>query len=145
MWGQSTGPVCDPWRHGRPGGAVVLLPDHHRPGVGTAAHDRDLVRPRRAHPLHAVGRGDRSDWVRNLLWDPEVTVRVGSRRAPELRGHARVVDPDSDEDELARALVTGKYQPTYGGDLSGWRREALPVAVDLEQASPDRAGADRDD
>jgi deazaflavin-dependent oxidoreductase (nitroreductase family) len=91
------------------------------------------------------GGGDRSDWVRNLLWDPEVTVRVGSRRAPELRGHARVVDPDSDEDELARALVTGKYQPTYGGDLSGWRREALPVAVDLEQASPDRAGADRDD
>ena len=91
------------------------------------------------------GGGDRSDWVRNLLRDPEVTVRVGSRRAPELRGRARAVDPDSDEDELARALVTGKYQPTYGGDLSGWRRGALPVAVDLEPASPDRAGADRDD
>jgi len=24
-----------------------------------------------------------------------------------------------------------KYQPTYGGDLSGWRRSSLPVAVDL--------------
>jgi deazaflavin-dependent oxidoreductase (nitroreductase family) len=91
------------------------------------------------------GGGDRSDWVRNLLRDPEVTVRVGSRRAPELHGRARAVDPDSDEDELARALVTGKYQPTYGGDLSGWRRGALPVAVDLEPASPDRAGADRGD
>jgi hypothetical protein len=91
------------------------------------------------------GGGDRSDWVRNLLRDPEVTVRVGGRRAPELSGRARLVDPDSDEDELARALVTGKYQPTYGGDLSGWRREALPVAVDLEQAVPDRAGAGRGD
>ena len=44
------------------------------------------------------GAGDRSDWVRNLLRDPEVTVRVGSRRAPGLRGRARSVDPDSDED-----------------------------------------------
>ena len=77
------------------------------------------------------GGGDRSDWVRNLLRHPEVTVRVGSRRAPERSGRARVVDPGSDEDELARSLVTGKYQPSYGGDLSGWRRDALPVAVDL--------------
>ena len=68
-----------------------------------------------------------------LLRDPEVTVRVGSRRAPERHGRARLVDPDSDEDALARALVTGKYQPTYGGDLSGWRRESLPIAVDLER------------
>ena len=33
--------------------------------------------------------------------------------------------------EVARRLVVAKYQPTYGGDLSGWRRSALPVAVDL--------------
>jgi deazaflavin-dependent oxidoreductase (nitroreductase family) len=66
------------------------------------------------------GGGDRSDWVRNLLRRPEVTVRLG-----------RVVEPGSDEDELARRLVVAKYQPTYGGDLSGWRRSALPVAVDL--------------
>jgi deazaflavin-dependent oxidoreductase (nitroreductase family) len=77
------------------------------------------------------GGGDRSDWVRNLLRRPEVTVRLGRRDAEALAGRARVVEPGSDEDELARRLVVAKYQPTYGGDLSGWRRSALPVAVDL--------------
>jgi deazaflavin-dependent oxidoreductase (nitroreductase family) len=80
------------------------------------------------------GGGDRSDWVRNLVARPEVGVRLGRRGGAELAGRARLVEPGSAEDELARELVTAKYQPTYGGDLSGWRREALPVAVDL--ASP---------
>lgn len=45
-------------------------------------------------------------------------------------GHARtVVDPD--EDDLARELLVNKYQPGYGGDLTGWRERALPIAVDL--------------
>jgi deazaflavin-dependent oxidoreductase (nitroreductase family) len=78
------------------------------------------------------GGGERSDWVRNLVSDPAVTVRLGRRDAAGLPGHARVVEPGSDEDELARRLVTGKYQPTYGGDLSGWRHSSLPVAVDLQ-------------
>ncbi len=77
------------------------------------------------------GGGDRSDWVRNLLAWPEVTVRIGRRDAPGLAGRARVVAPGTDEDALARRLVFAKYQPTYGGDLSGWRRSSLPVAVDL--------------
>ena len=77
------------------------------------------------------GGGDRSDWVRNLLRHPEVTVRLGRRDAAGLPGRARLVEPGSDEDELARRLVAGKYQPGYGDDLSGWRRSALPVAVDL--------------
>jgi deazaflavin-dependent oxidoreductase (nitroreductase family) len=77
------------------------------------------------------GGGDRSDWVRNLLRHPEVTVRLGGRDAARLPGRARLVEPASDEDELARRLVAGKYQPGYGGDLSGWRRSGLPVAVDL--------------
>jgi deazaflavin-dependent oxidoreductase (nitroreductase family) len=87
------------------------------------------------------GGGDRSDWVRNLLRHPEVTVRLGRRDAAELPGHARLVEPGSAEDELARRLVAGKYQPAYGGDLSGWRRSALPVAVDL-QRGPGREVAD---
>jgi deazaflavin-dependent oxidoreductase (nitroreductase family) len=78
------------------------------------------------------GGGDRSDWVRNLQASPEVTVRIGRRDAPALPAHARLVTPSSDEDALARQLVTDKYQPGYGGDLSGWRRSSLPVAVDLE-------------
>jgi deazaflavin-dependent oxidoreductase (nitroreductase family) len=77
------------------------------------------------------GGGDRSDWVRNLQASPEVTVRIGRRDAPELAGRARLLGPGSDEDARARRLVTDKYQPGYGGDLSGWRRSSLPVAVDL--------------
>ena len=39
---------------------------------------------------------------------------------------------DVDEDDLARRIVTEKYQPTYGGDLSRWRQTSLPVAIDLD-------------
>jgi deazaflavin-dependent oxidoreductase (nitroreductase family) len=87
----------------------------------------------RDHTLYLLsGGGDRSDWVRNLQASPEVTVRIGRRDAPSLAGRARVVAPGSEEDALARQLVTDKYQPGYGSDLSGWRRSSLPVAVDLE-------------
>lgn len=74
------------------------------------------------------GGGDRSDWVRNVRRTPQVQVRVGDVR---LSGRARVVT-DPDEDELARRLVYEKYHRTYGGDLTSWRRSALPVAIDLE-------------
>ena len=75
------------------------------------------------------GGGERSDWVKNLRRTPEVTIEVGSGR---LAGRARVV-VDADEDERARSLVHDKYASTYGGDLSDWRRSALPVAVDLQR------------
>ena len=88
------------------------------------------------------GGGDRSDWVRNLQASSGVTVRIGRRDAPGLAGRARVVPPGTDEDDLARRLVTDKYQPGYGGDLSGWRRSSLPVAVDLEPP-PSPAGGRR--
>jgi len=76
------------------------------------------------------GGGDCSDWVRNLSRDPEVTVEVGGDR---FAGRARVVT-DAAEDERARTLVHDKYAGTYGGDLGGWRRSALPIAVDLQSA-----------
>jgi hypothetical protein len=46
-----------------------------------------------------------------------------------LKGEARVVE-DGEEDELARRLLVEKYERSPGS-LSGWRRRALPVAVDL--------------
>lgn len=73
------------------------------------------------------GGGERSDWVRNLKEEPEVRISVGDH---ELVGRGRVVE-DLAEDERARDLVTAKYQARYRGDLSGWRRRALPVAIDL--------------
>ena len=77
------------------------------------------------------GGGTRSDWVRNLQRQPTVTVRLGRRDGRQLRGRARVVDPGSPDDQLARRLVYEKYQGGYGGDLTRWRDGSLPVAVDL--------------
>jgi deazaflavin-dependent oxidoreductase (nitroreductase family) len=97
--------------------------------VSGRPHTIEIWFARRGATLYLLsGGGDRSDWVRNLRADPAVAVRVGGRG---FRARARVVE-DGGEDELARRLVSGKYQPGYGGDLSGWRRAALPVAVDLE-------------
>src|SRR5206468_3838800 len=75
------------------------------------------------------GGGGGSDWVRNLQADPNVTVRLGSRAAPELQGRARAVT-DTEEDAMARSLLLEKYGRRYSGDLSSWGRTALPVAVE---------------
>lgn len=72
------------------------------------------------------GGGDRADWVKNLRRTPEATVRI---KGLEFRGRGRMIE--AEEEELARTLVFEKYRPRTGGDLSRWRRSALPVAVDL--------------
>ena len=77
-----------------------------------------------------AGAGDRSDWVRNLLADPAVTVRVGDTTDAAT---ARVVAAGSDEDARARTSVFEKYSPG-NADLEGWRERALPVALDVVSA-----------
>jgi deazaflavin-dependent oxidoreductase (nitroreductase family) len=74
-----------------------------------------------------AGGRDSSDWVKNLMRNPAVTVRI---RDCTYAGRARVVERP-DEDALARRLVVAKYQPGYGEDLTDWGRDSLPVAVDL--------------
>ena len=71
------------------------------------------------------GGRDRSDWVRNIRRNPDVTIRISDQ---VFDGRARVVE-DVDEDELARRLLVEKYE-RRPGSLSNWRRRALPVAVD---------------
>jgi deazaflavin-dependent oxidoreductase (nitroreductase family) len=73
------------------------------------------------------GGRDRSDWVKNLTRRPSVSVRVANT---VFEGKARIVK-DAEEDALARRLLYEKYSDRYSGDLSSWRRSALPVAVDL--------------
>ena len=73
------------------------------------------------------GGGRRSDWVRNIIAQPDVSVRIGDR---QFGGRGRIVQ-DAGEDGLARRLLLEKYSPTYSGDLSDWGRTALPIAVDL--------------
>jgi deazaflavin-dependent oxidoreductase (nitroreductase family) len=77
--------------------------------------------------LYMLSGSHTSDWVKNLLRDPDVVVRLGETT---FAGRARVV-AQTDEDALARRLVLAKYQPRDSEDLSGWGRTALPVAVDL--------------
>jgi deazaflavin-dependent oxidoreductase (nitroreductase family) len=101
--------------------------------VSGRPHTIEIWFARRGTTLYLLsGGGDRADWVRNLRRRPAVVVRIGRRQAEALSGRARVLDPGTPEDELARDLLVEKYQPSYGGDLSGWRRSSLPVAVDLE-------------
>jgi deazaflavin-dependent oxidoreductase (nitroreductase family) len=74
------------------------------------------------------GGRDRSDWVKNLIQEPEVRVRLGDRI---FEGRARIVSR-GEEDARARHLLLEKYSPGYGGDLSEWGETALPVAVGLD-------------
>lgn len=74
------------------------------------------------------GGGADSDWVKNLMSEPSVGVRIAKQ---EFTGIARVVS-DSKEDGMARRLLAAKY---YGWredrPLNEWARTALPVAIKL--------------
>jgi deazaflavin-dependent oxidoreductase (nitroreductase family) len=72
------------------------------------------------------GGGDRSNWVRNMLADPSVEVRIGEEAFP---GTARIV-AEPGEEALARRIVHAKYS-TGPDHLTNWRDTALPVAIDL--------------
>lgn len=85
-----------------------------------------------------AGDGRHSDWVRNISRSPDVRVRVGRRT---VEGRGRIVT-DAGEEERARRIVYERYAPTYSGDLTEWRNEATPVAVDL-QLEGDLAGGER--
>jgi deazaflavin-dependent oxidoreductase (nitroreductase family) len=72
------------------------------------------------------GRGS-SDWVKNIRRQPKVRVQI---RSLSFEGVGHVVE-EPEQDALARRLLVDKYQTRYGGDLTRWGRNALPVAVDL--------------
>ena len=91
----------------------------HRIEIWFAAQDGRLY-------LLSGGR-ERSDWVRNLQANPEVTIELGY----ETRvGVARVLQVKTAEDHLARKLLVGKYA-TSANALDGWKRRSLPVAIEF--------------
>ena len=74
-----------------------------------------------------AGDRDRSDWIRNLQTDPEVTLEIGDRKRPTTAGG---VAADTEADALARRLLLEKYGKRPGsGDLTTWGQAALPVAI----------------
>jgi deazaflavin-dependent oxidoreductase (nitroreductase family) len=74
-----------------------------------------------------AGGGDRSDWVRNLMISPAVTLQIGDHKRTT---RARVVERGSEEDTLARRLLVDKYEARGNSDLAEWGRTALAVAID---------------
>ena len=69
------------------------------------------------------GGMDGSDWVKNLLKEPRVTVRVDGQTFPAL---ARV-QKEKDED-IIRNLMADKYREREAdGSLSDWAQTALVV------------------
>ena len=84
----------------------------------------------RGQTLYMLSGGrDQSNWVRNIMRNPSVSVRIGRRT---FKGNGRIVT-DSTEDQVARKLLLGKYASS-SDEPPEWGRSALPVAVDLETA-----------
>ena len=98
-------------------------------------HEIEIWFGRRNNTLYLLSGSENSDWVRNLLKNPIVMVRIAKHTFP---GTARLVK-DKEEDTTARYLVAEKYQEwEEGKTLSEWARTALPVAIDLNlSGSPD--------
>lgn len=81
--------------------------------------------------LHLLAGGKyESDWVKNLLKNPEVAVRIAKQT---FDGIARIVS-DENEEMIARTSMAEKYQEWEAGrTLSQWARTALPVAIDVSK------------
>ncbi len=75
------------------------------------------------------GGRDRSDWVRNLQANPNVSVELGTET---FAGVAQVLAPDTPGDRHARELLVTKYRK--GNDLEEWGRTSLPIMITF--ASP---------
>ncbi len=95
----------------------------HTIEIWFALHDKTLY-------LLSGGRTN-TDWVKNLLKNPHVVVRL---RQQLFHGVARLIE-DLEEDGLARQRVVAKYQPGYSEDLSEWKVTALPIGIDIVSGS----------
>jgi len=80
--------------------------------------------------IYLMAGDHRSDWVKNLLKAPNVTVRIAKHN---FIGTARLVKNEQEE-ITARNLLADKYKEREAdGSLSEWARTALPIAIDLKE------------
>jgi hypothetical protein len=75
------------------------------------------------------GGGDKSDWVRNLLKDPHVTVRLAGQTFPAT---ASLLE-DKKKEPLVRMAMAIKYNEWEGENPSEWARTALAVKIDIKE------------
>jgi deazaflavin-dependent oxidoreductase (nitroreductase family) len=73
------------------------------------------------------GGGHRSDWVRNILPNPRVTIELEDATCD---GIAHIVQAGTSEDARARELLVSKYATT-ANPLDEWGRSSLPVVIEF--------------
>ncbi|MCC6299851.1 MAG: nitroreductase family deazaflavin-dependent oxidoreductase [Anaerolineales bacterium] len=74
------------------------------------------------------GGGEKSDWVKNLMKNPNVTVRIGKRT---FNATGRLVR-QAEEESAARTLLADKYNERESdGSLSEWAKSALVVGLEI--------------
>jgi deazaflavin-dependent oxidoreductase (nitroreductase family) len=81
--------------------------------------------------LYLMSGDGKSDWVKNLLKNPSVTVRIAKHI---FSGTACLVTEDKDEPEqiMARNMLADKYNEREAdGSLSEWAQTAVVVGIDL--------------
>lgn len=76
-----------------------------------------------------AGGREASHWVRNVMADGRVTVRIRDR---SFDGTARVIAPEEDADRVARDTIAAKYGTKW---LKRWLRDSLPVEIRLERGA----------
>jgi len=74
------------------------------------------------------GGGLGSDWVKNLIADPAISLRIEKKH---FIGEASLVQ-EHEEDAMVRRLLASKYYHwREGRPLNDWARTAQPVAIKL--------------
>ena len=96
--------------------------------VSGRPHEIEIWFAAENNSVYLLSGSQESDWVKNLLKDPAVTLRIARHT---FTGTARVVD-DKEEELGARYLIAEKYQEWEAGKtLSHWAQTALPIAIDV--------------
>lgn len=72
------------------------------------------------------GNMDKSDWVKNLLKDPHVSIRIAGQTFSAL---AALLD-DKTLESTIRIKMAAKYNEKEGSELSEWAQTALVVKFD---------------
>ena len=91
-------------------------------------HDIEIWFGAQTGSIYLMAGDHKSDWVKNLFKDPNVTVRIAKYH---FTGIARPVTDQQDE-MTARHMLADKYnERETDSSLSEWARSALVVVIDL--------------
>ncbi|HLZ24268.1 MAG TPA: nitroreductase/quinone reductase family protein [Ktedonobacterales bacterium] len=98
-------------------------------GRNGGAHEVEMRYAQLGNTLYMLStEGGDAEWVRNLLHNPEASLRIGTEKRA---GMGRVVT-NAAEDGQVRRMLARKYEGwRERRKLSDWALSALPVAIDM--------------